>query len=125
MPANLRVIEVRLDVSDLEASMAFYVEVLGFAVTTRWPADAPTFAILEQGGRRLQLAQRTRGSSKGASCSLWLDVEGLDAWHARVAAKRAIAWGPERYAYGRSEFAFHDPDGVLVILSEPDGCATA
>ena len=29
-----------------------------------------------------------------------------------------IEWGPEVYAYHRREFAFRDPDGHLVIVSE-------
>jgi hypothetical protein len=30
-----------------------------------------------------------------------------------------IEWGPEVYSYGRREFAVRDPDGYLVIFTEP------
>jgi hypothetical protein len=29
-----------------------------------------------------------------------------------------IEWGPEVYFYHRREFAFHDPDGHLIVISE-------
>jgi hypothetical protein len=38
--------------------------------------------------------------------------------HARVKVQTAIEWGPEVYAYRRREFAFRDPDGNSVIVSE-------
>jgi len=38
----------------------------------------------------------------------------LDAPKGRV----TIEWGPEVYFYQRREFAFRDPDGHLIIISE-------
>jgi catechol 2,3-dioxygenase-like lactoylglutathione lyase family enzyme len=58
------------------------------------PRESPPFAILRRDGLRLQLGRRENG------------------------ARAAIEWGPEVYAYHRREFAFRDPDGHVVILSE-------
>ncbi|MFQ5550867.1 MAG: VOC family protein, partial [Gemmatimonadales bacterium] len=38
----------RLPVADLRRTISFYTDLLGFALTTSWPDDDPTFAILER-----------------------------------------------------------------------------
>jgi hypothetical protein len=39
--------------------------------------------------------------------------------HADLAGVVPIEWGPEVYFYGRREFAVRDPDGYLLIFTEP------
>jgi len=112
----IKAIEARLPVSDVRRSATFYSEVLDLQVGTLWPDDAPQFAILSRDGLRLQLGvsdQREIGS-----CTLCFDVTDAMAWHSRIQAKAHIEWGPEVYFYHRREFAFRDPDGHLIIVSE-------
>jgi hypothetical protein len=44
------------------------------------------------------------------------DVLGL---HAAIKDLVKVEWGPEVYFYGRREFAVRDPDGYLLIFTEP------
>jgi catechol 2,3-dioxygenase-like lactoylglutathione lyase family enzyme len=124
MPA-IKTIEARLPVADLRRSAGFFAATLGFEPATWWPPQAPEFAIVSRDGVRLQLA--TTPGAAPAACTLWLDVDDVPALHARVKEVAAIEWGPEVYGHGRREFAFRDPDGHLVILSEatsdPASCA--
>jgi uncharacterized glyoxalase superfamily protein PhnB len=50
--------------------------------------------------------------------TLYLDVDDARALHEELQRKVAIEWGPEVYFYQRREFAFRDPDGHLIIVSE-------
>lgn len=111
MPA-IKAIEARLNVQDVPRSARFYEQLLGFEANVVWPEDAPSFAILSRNGLRVQLS---RG---GTASSLWLDVVDIDAFHSLIKQSVAIEWGPEVFFYQRREFAFNDPDGNLIILSE-------
>jgi catechol 2,3-dioxygenase-like lactoylglutathione lyase family enzyme len=111
MPA-IKAIEARLNVRDVLRSARFYDQWLGFKANVVWPEGAPEFAILSRDGLRVQL---TKG---GAAGSLWLDVVDIEAFHSLIEQSVPIEWGPEVFFYQRREFAFKDPDGNLIILSE-------
>jgi hypothetical protein len=49
---------------------------------------------------------------------LSFEVRDAQALHSSLAGSIPIEWGPEVYWYGRREFAFRDPNGYLVIVSE-------
>lgn len=115
---SIKAIEVRLDVANVERSADFYADMLGFEVGTLWPGDSPQFAILNRDGLRLQLGRREDVAASHPACTLWIDVAGIGDLHSAVKEKVNIEWGPEVYFYHRREFAFRDPDGHLVILSE-------
>jgi catechol 2,3-dioxygenase-like lactoylglutathione lyase family enzyme len=117
---GIKSFEVRLDVADVRKSAQFYAAILGFDVGTLWPEKSPQFAILSRDGLRLQLA-KSEGASPAAhppTSTLWLDVEKVEEWHARISKAVNIEWGPQVYWYGRREFGFRDPDRHLIILSE-------
>ena len=118
---SIKAIEVRLDVASVARSAEFYADTLGFEVGTLWPSESPQFAILTRDGVRLQLGNREKNSVTAPShppCTLCLDVSGINDLHSAIRDKVNIEWGPEVYFYHRREFAFRDPDGHLVILSE-------
>ena len=50
--------------------------------------------------------------------TLYFDVSDALALLEALRGKVTIEWGPEVYLYQRREFAFRDPDGHLVIISE-------
>jgi catechol 2,3-dioxygenase-like lactoylglutathione lyase family enzyme len=113
---TIKAIEARLPVADVRASAAFYSEVLGLDVSTLWPDNLPEFAILSRDGLRLQLGLSER--SGAGSCTLCFDVSDAISMHSKIKSKVKIDWGPEVYFYHRREFAFRDPDGHTVIVSE-------
>ena len=117
---SIKAIEARLDVANVAHSAAFYADMLGFGIGTLWPDDSPQFAILSRDGLRLQLSRRqdTSVPVSHPACTLWFDVAGVRDLHSTLKEKVSIEWGPEVYSYRRREFAFKDPDGHLVILSE-------
>jgi catechol 2,3-dioxygenase-like lactoylglutathione lyase family enzyme len=113
---SVKAIEARLPVTDVKRSASFYAHVLGLNVGTLWPDDQPEFAILSRDGLRLQLGITEK--SHVGSCTLCFDVSDAAAFHASIKDKVEIDWGPEVYFYHRREFAFRDPDGHTIIVSE-------
>ena len=118
--STIKAIEVRLDVEDVSRSAGFYAHALGFEIDTMWPDAAPQFAIRRRDGLRLQLGSSSSDTrvAQRAPCTLWLDVAAIGELYVALQDKVRIEWGPEVYFYHRREFAFRDPDGHLVILSE-------
>jgi len=110
----------RLPVKDLRRTIDFYVGQLGFVTDVLWPEREPTFAILCRDTTSLgffEPNEHQRGAMGYAE--LYIQVTDALALHDWLAQRVAIEWGPEIYSYGRREFAFRDPDGYLVILTEP------
>ena len=118
--STINAIEARLGVADVKRSAAFYRDVLGFSIGMLWPENTPEFAILHRDGLRLQLGSREAPATDAAlySSTLCFDVSSALDLHASIAPRVAIEWGPEVYFYHRREFAFRDPDGHMIIVSE-------
>lgn len=113
---TIKAIETRLAVTDVKRSAAFYSDAFGLQVGTLWPDDRPEFATLGRDGLRLQLG--LSDSSEVGGCTLCFDVDDATALHRKLKDKVTIEWGPEVYFYHRREFAFRDPDGHTIIVSE-------
>jgi catechol 2,3-dioxygenase-like lactoylglutathione lyase family enzyme len=113
-------LEPRLHVADYQRSVTFYRDVLGFEVLVEFPEDDPSFAMLNRDGVALQIGgpDATKLQAYPATCTFYFDVEDALALHREFQDKVTIEWGPEVYFYHRREFAFRDPDGHLIIISE-------
>ena len=113
-----------LTVNDMQASIRFYTEGLGFEVEERHESEGQLrFVVLKSGNARLGLGQddfaKGRNRSKGVGQRFWLttkaDIEGL-AERAK-AAGLALDSGPEKMPWGPMGFAFTDPDGFKFTVS--------
>jgi catechol 2,3-dioxygenase-like lactoylglutathione lyase family enzyme len=107
----------RLPVGDLSRTVAFYRDRLGFEAGDLWPADDPAFVLMSRDAVVLQFYRPTPPEPCGHA-TISIDVEDALALHARLRDRVVIDWGPEVYGYGRREFAFRDPDGYTVLISE-------
>ena len=113
-------LEPRLHIADFARSLAFYRDVVGFEVLALFPEDNPSFALMARDGVGLQIGGVDAAKTDGAapSVTLYFDVADANGVHAQLKDRVKIEWGPEVYFYHRREFAFHDPDGHLIIISE-------
>jgi catechol 2,3-dioxygenase-like lactoylglutathione lyase family enzyme len=111
----------RLPVADLGRTIAYYTGLLGFEASVLWPEMHPTFAILERDAVSLGFftPDAHRGAVTIGTADLYLATEDVRALHAAIRDRVTIEWGPEVYFYGRREFAVRDPDGYLLIFTEP------
>src|SRR5262245_47772219 len=110
----------RLHVADFQRSLAFYRDVLGFEVEATFPDATPSCALLSRDNVGSQIGGLAAKKSDGErpTVTLYFEVDDARALHAALKDRVAIEWGPEVYFYQRREFAFRDPDGHLVVVSE-------
>jgi metallothiol transferase len=110
-----------LRVADLERSIAFYRDLLGFAL--RWRSDIS--AYLEGGGHWLSLLERRVGPAAEETAgmdhfALAIAEEAFDSAVEELQRRGVkIVRGPLSRVAGRSVY-FHDPDGIVVELHTSD-----
>jgi uncharacterized glyoxalase superfamily protein PhnB len=117
-----------LVVADVSRSLAFYVDVLGFTRAMTVPDEAPfVFASVSAGPIEIFFNDRAAAVAEypvfadrpiGASATLFVEVEGIDALHARLDGAVAIVMPLVTQWYGLREFAIADPDGYLITFAE-------
>jgi len=118
--AYIMSVSPRLHIADFNRSLTFYRDVLGFTVDATFPEDAPQFALLSRDGVGVQIGgpEAKKSDANPPTVTLYLDVDDAMGLHEELKTKLAIEWGPEVFFYQRREFAFRDPDGHLIIISE-------
>jgi glyoxylase I family protein len=117
-----------LNVSDMEASLGFWRDMLGFEVAYAWEHEGQVaFATLRNGNAELMLnrpgeiARPGPGTADRPSYSdagLSFRVADAHAVHRSLAAKGWSAQGPTREMYG-DELLARDPDGYQLAFVSP------
>ncbi|MDZ4277897.1 MAG: VOC family protein [Dehalococcoidia bacterium] len=122
-------------VRDLEASLRFYGDGLGFQVLRL----EPDFAVAALGGAHLLLAlpEAAPGSDAASHLGPWLAsgprgvgvnvrimVDDVDAMYQRARELGAtVVWDIDDRYYGLRDFIIADPDGFLLRFAAPSGAA--
>lgn len=104
-----------LAVKDIEKSMNFYEQKLGFEITFKW--NSPTdYAVLKRGEVSLHLSKRTEDASPISNhIALYIFVHDIDAVYQELQEKRVkinTLIGTREYAM--RDFDIKDPDGYLI-----------
>jgi predicted enzyme related to lactoylglutathione lyase len=111
---------ISLQVRNLATSRAFYTEVLGFTVDSRF--DAPDFVLFDTNSIPLALSAAkvnlNEAPRPGWGTTLWIDCDQVNTLHATlVAAGTTIITPPYDGPFGRT-FVFADPDGYQLTANE-------
>jgi uncharacterized glyoxalase superfamily protein PhnB len=119
-----------LIVADMEKSLTFYRDVLGFTMSQTVPDKPPfIFAWMKRGDADIFLNQHMppqpgqpdlfAGRQIGGTLSMYLTLEGIDELLKAVEQTGVkIAIPLHKEFYGMKEFAVFDPDGYLLIFAE-------
>ena len=124
-PLNAQSLQASLTVADIRRSLAWYREVLGFAVTREFEREGRLIAVsLIAGVVRILLTQdngaRGTGRVKGEGFSLQLTTaQDIDALADRAAGAGATLDTPPENAWGVRVFRLRDPDGFRWVVSSP------
>lgn len=110
---RVRRAEAILPTANLARAAAFLAQ-LGLTVE-RWEGGG--FGFVRLGDAELWLLDERRDHDPATNAAaLFLHVDDVDAWHARVTAAGIAATDVERKAWGMREFQLRDPDGNLLRL---------
>jgi catechol 2,3-dioxygenase-like lactoylglutathione lyase family enzyme len=104
--------------TDLERSLVFYTEALGFELDWNWEdPDGWTFGQLSQGRIRIYLKQVGAITSPGC---LYLYVDDVDRWHQQLLRKNTpVDTLPSAKPWGNREMCLSDPDGNKIHICTP------
>jgi lactoylglutathione lyase len=115
---RLRSIMPNMTVNDLQASIRFYTEVLGFVVGERWEEGGKLLGVmLKAGACQIGLSQddwkKGRDRKKGEGVRIWCETsQDVDALAARIkAAGGKLTQEPNDNDMGGRHFWIDDPDG--------------
>ena len=118
-----------LVVSSVERSLAFYVDTLGFERGMTVPDASPlVFASVTSGPVEVFFNDAAAavkeypafgGKPLGATGTLFIEVEGVDALHDRLKSRAKVVMPIVDQFYGMREFAIEDPDGYVITFAEP------
>lgn len=100
-----------LEVNDLEESVAFYRDILGFEMESNNPASEPPMATLCAGALKVTLAQHLETMlRRGRGVHFFLSVDDVDAFYARVKARLPETEPPAEEGWGGRFITLQDPD---------------
>ena len=94
---------------DMDASLAFYRDVLGLAIAREFPGGTVFFL----GGGFLELSGTAQARADD-KIRLWLQVRDLVAAHRELAGH--VVREPRREPWGLDEMWVADPDGTPIVL---------
>jgi uncharacterized glyoxalase superfamily protein PhnB len=128
MPYELKKLTPNLIVSNVEQSLAFYCDVLGFTRTHAVP-DAPPFVFagvqsgsveifLNAPGPATEEYPALGGKPLGGTLTLFTEVVGIEQVYDELKSKVKVTMPLEKRWYGVTEFAFEDPDGYVMTFAE-------
>jgi len=130
-PTTFSKITPNLLVSNVERSLSFYVDVLGFEPGMHVPDQSPfVFAAVTSGPVEIFFNDAATavkeypafaGKPIGATGTLYIEVEGtgtIDAFHDRIKPKATITMPIVTQFYGMREFAILDPDGYVITFGQ-------
>jgi catechol 2,3-dioxygenase-like lactoylglutathione lyase family enzyme len=117
-----------LIVADVERSLAFYADVLGFSRGLTVP-DAPPFVFGSVTSNTVEVFfnevvtavkeyPALAGRPLGASGTMFIEMDDVEAYHASLQGKVTITMPLVTQWYGLKEFAIVDPDGYLITFAE-------
>lgn len=123
-----------LVVADIDRSIAFYRDVLGFTVQATVPPAAP-FAFAWMQRDDVSVFLNTLGSVKedhpdlaarpiGGTNTLYIAIEaadaeaGIESVYEAVRPAARLIMAPTTQFYGMREFGIEDPDGYVIFLGQ-------
>jgi uncharacterized glyoxalase superfamily protein PhnB len=126
----LKSLTPNLMVPDVNQSLNFYTNLLGFEVLQSVPdSGILQWAFIQSGDVRLMLQKETSIKEEypelekhtgGGALTFYIQVEGLEGWYEKLKDKVNVIKPLHKTFYGANEFSITDPDGFILTFSEAD-----
>ena len=121
---RLRSVSIGLTVNDLQKSLAWYRDVLGFVVTDEWRREGVLHGVeMRAGTVGVYLGQddwkRGRDRVKGEGIRIYATtVQDIDRLAALIKARGGVlSHEPQTQPWGERDFGLVDPDGFKITIS--------
>lgn len=106
-----------LEVNNLEDSLGFYSDLLGFEIESNNPTADPPIASLRSGSLRLTLVQQLETMLKrGRGVHFVLGVANVDDFYDRLSARSVDLSEPRDEGWGGRFVSLQDPDGYRLFF---------
>ncbi|HYB94445.1 MAG TPA: VOC family protein [Vicinamibacterales bacterium] len=115
-------------VKDINRSVAFYRDVLGFQTGETVPDREPFVFVwmkrdevsvfLNDPSAVAEDLPAVQGRQPGGTNTMFFIISDVDGYHADVAPKATVVMPLKTQFYGMREFAVTDPDGHLITFAE-------
>jgi catechol 2,3-dioxygenase-like lactoylglutathione lyase family enzyme len=106
-----------LEVNNLEESVEFYRDVLGFSLESDNMDAQPPIASVRSGSLRITLVQQIETMLKrGRGVHFVLGVSDVDAFHERLKAREVQVTDPRDEGWGGRFVSLQDPDGYRLFF---------
>ena len=127
-PSIFKKLTPNLLVANVERSLAFYVDLLGFARAMTVPDQSPfVFAGVTSGAVEIFFNDAATaieeypafaGKPIGTTGTMYIEVDGVDALHDRLKPHATVVMPLTTQFYGMREFAIEDPDGYVITFAQ-------
>ena len=120
-------ITTELMVDDIQKTIDFYKDILGFKITISVPEENPFFVVINNGPVDLMLYQRDQFSEEipkfkdiliGGSIALYMNVENIESLFEVLKEKVKIIQELHETNYGTKEFSFEDCNGYVLMIAQ-------
>ena len=128
MPYQLNKLTPNLIVSNVERSLAFYRDVLGFSLGMNVPDASPfVFASVQSGPVEIFLNALEPAVAEypafkdrpiGGTLTLYIEVGDIDQLYRELDGHVNVVMPFEKKWYGVTEFAIEDPDGYVITFGQ-------
>ena len=125
---SLKQLTPNLMVEDIDKTIHFYREVLGFGLVTTVPAQAPyNFAMLNHGEVMLMFQSRQSLGKEypdlgqqpvSGSMTFYVEVDDVQHYYDHLKNKVELVQDLHTAFYGMKEFGFRDCNGYILVYGE-------
>ncbi len=100
-----------LEVNNLEESLHFYGDELGFEIDKHDPESEPPMVRLKAGSLKITLAQHLETMlRRGRGVNFFIGVEDVDAYHQELISRGVDVYPPADEGWGGRFITLQDPD---------------
>lgn len=131
MKPTLNSITANLMVDDVDATVAYYEEILGFSLDLSVPRDDGKLQwalvmrdevelMLHEKENLLSEVPQLKGSVIGGSLTLFVRMKNLDTYYHEIKGRAEVIKEPMTTFYGMNEFTIQDINGYILTFAEPE-----
>jgi len=124
----MRNVVLELMVDNIQRSVSFYTDILGFEKEFEFPDSNPTFVYVAKDEVHISFFKREefvkevpkfRDMRLGGSFAFNIEVEDIQSFYDSIKEKVAIVKELYETDYGTLEFTMEDSDGYVLLFKQP------